>query len=106
MRVDRKNGLLRTEGLDSIYINGSFFDDYGLGYVKMRYGDHGVGFNATDCEVTTVAHEIRCNSSAGVGTNLTAQLTVGGGVWSSVSKATLTYEAPNIEHVAAPPCSV
>ena len=93
---------MATQGVDYIFLTGGYFDDYSTAAVRLAYGsDGGIEYNATLCEVVAVPTLIRCVASPGTGKGHTARVTIGGGVWSVRSTATLSYTPPSIESVAS-----
>ena len=93
---------MATQGGDYINLTGIYFDDYETAEVRLVYGGtNGTDYNASLCEVTDAPTLIRCTASPGAGKGHTASLTIGGGVWSVRSTATLSYTPPSIELVSS-----
>ena len=122
--ADGAGGTMATSGGDTITINGEYFDRYAsastnVTYVHVyrftsrtpvltsrslitvplsnhSYGPTGYEYNATACRIVTESTVITCQASQGVGASLVFRVTVGGGQWSKISSATLSYTAPSI----------
>ena len=93
---------LDTRGKQIIEVNGINFGiaDEKLNPIKLKYGPGGI-YSPSNCFVSVAHSQITCNTTAGVGLQLTWSVFVGG-QWGGESTKTTSYIAPRIDSANVP----
>lgn len=97
---------LLCAGGQTLTITGTDFGQLNKGTVSAYYGTNAqpeatttIGYELTSCKVTVASTTIECTTSVGVGAGHLLRLTIGAGVFSPFSTATVSYAKPSISSI-------